>query len=53
VFTLDKALLVAEVPHTAALLRWSLQTWPERDRAIAELILRAEQHGFVAWERVP
>jgi hypothetical protein len=52
VFALDEAFLVAEAHQTDALLRRSLQTWPERERAIAELVLRAEQRGFVAWERV-
>ena len=52
VFALDKAFLAAEVHQTEALLWRDLQTWPERERAIAEMGLRNEQRGFVAWERV-
>jgi len=52
VFALDEAFLIAEAHQTDALLRRYLRTWPEREWAIAEMILRAEQRGFVAWERV-
>jgi len=52
VFALDEAFLGAEAHQTEALLWRDLQTWPERERAIAEMGLRNEQRGFVAWERV-
>ena len=52
VFALDEAFLIAAAHQTAALLRRYLQTWPEREWALAEMVLRAEERGFVAWERV-
>jgi transcriptional regulator with XRE-family HTH domain len=52
VFALDEAFLIAEAHQTDALLRRYLRTWPEREQALAEMVLRAEQRGFVAWERV-
>src|SRR5882672_11325852 len=49
---LDEAFLVAQAHQTAALLRRYLQERPEREHAFAEMVLQAEHHGFVAWERL-
>lgn len=49
---LDEAFLVAQAHQTDALLRRYLQGRPEQEIALAEMVLKAEQHGFVAWERV-
>lgn len=49
---LDEAFLVAHAHQTAALLRRYLQERPEQEHAFAEMVLQAEHHGFVAWERL-
>jgi transcriptional regulator with XRE-family HTH domain len=51
-FALDEAFLIAAAHQTDALLRRYLQTRPECEWALAEMVLRAEERGFVAWERV-
>jgi transcriptional regulator with XRE-family HTH domain len=52
ILALDEAFLVAQAHQTAALLRRYLQEQPEREHAFAEMMLQAEHHGFVAWERL-
>jgi hypothetical protein len=45
--------LLLTCTHDAdAVLRRYLQARPEHERELIEMLVKAEQHGFVAWERV-
>ncbi len=52
VLALDMVLLLTCAHHADAVLRRYLQARPEHERELIEMLVKAEQHGFVAWERV-
>jgi len=49
---LDTVTLLTLAHLTEALVRRYLQAWPEAELGLIEMLLQAEQRGFVAWDRV-